>query len=114
MKKILLIATLLGIMLLLLISQQIKPKIQSVGEINESQLNQRVSVEGNIIKTRDYSNDTFHVITFRDDSGLIQVIFNSNPRKLDVNSSFKYFISGKLEKYNETLQINADKITLIK
>ena len=113
-KKILLIASLIGIMLLLLISQQIDPKITQISEINESQLNNKVKVEANIIDTRDYSNDTFHVITLKDDSGTIQAIFSSKAQKLDINSSFNYTITGKIEKYNETLQINADKIILSK
>ena len=111
-KKILLIAVLVGILILLFISQHLEPPLQSIRSLNESQINQKVKIEGVISKVKDYNNETFHILTLKESNSTIQVIFNSKPQKIESNFSLIYITVGKLEKYNETLQINAEKIFL--
>ena len=114
MQKILLVASLIGILLLLFIVSKSEPQLTPIKNITESFLDKTVKIEGNIIKTRDYNNSTFHVLTFRDYSGQIEVIFNSKQsEKLSINSSLNYSTIGKISKYNETLQIIASKIILM-
>jgi len=113
LKKILLLSSLVGILLLLFISQQITPRNQNISDINESQLEQRVKIIGNIIEVREYSNNTFHILKIQDLTGSISVIFNTKPQALSINYSREYSVIGKLEKYNQTLQVAAEKITLM-
>jgi uncharacterized protein YdeI (BOF family) len=111
--RILLLATLIGVLLLLFLSMKLEPQKIPINNITTASLDRQVKIEGNIIKTRDYNNDTFHVLTFNDSSGKIEVIFNSKQeRRLSINSSLNYSAYGKVSKYNETLQITADKIVL--
>lgn len=112
-KKILLLSSLIGIILLLFLSQQITPKNQNISELNESQLEQRIKITGNLIEARAYSNNTFHIIEIQDSTGAISVIFNTKSKELNLNYSKNYSIIGKLERYNKTIQINAEKISLV-
>ncbi len=111
-KKILLIASLIGIMILLFVSQQISPKISSISQLNESQLGERVQIKGSIVGIKDYSNNTFHVIELADSTGFISAIFNTKSKEIKINYSLNYTVIGKLETYNQTIQINAEKISL--
>jgi DNA/RNA endonuclease YhcR with UshA esterase domain len=108
--KILLILSLLGIMILLIIIINLEPKILPIGKINENYTEKEIKVIGNIIKVLNYNNNTFHVLTINDSSGKIKVIFNSRQKEITINSSLKYEVLGKVEEYNKTLQIKADRI----
>ena len=109
-KKILLLTSLVGILILLFLSQQLSPRLQEIANINESQIGERVQILGNIININDYSNNTFHVIQIEDSSGTIPVIFNTKSRELNLSYTKNYSVEGKLEKYNQTLQINVEKM----
>lgn len=113
-KKVLLLGSLIGLLLLIFLTTKIEPKTTVIINITNSSLDKQVRIEGNIIKIQNYVNDTFHILTFNDTSGKIQVIFNSkNPKKIEINSSFNYSAKGKVSRYNQTLQISADKIELL-
>lgn len=112
-KKILLLASLVGIMILLFISQQLNPKTSSISQLNESELGKRVLIEGKIIEIKDYSNNTFHIIEIQDETSTISAVFNTKSQEIHINSSLNYTIIGKLDQYNKTLQINVEKIILV-
>jgi DNA/RNA endonuclease YhcR with UshA esterase domain len=109
--KLLLVGVLISMFILLLISQKIQPETLPIKEVLNKTIGSQVQVEGNIIKVRSYTNNTFHVLTIKDSTGNITAIFNSKiERRLNINASFNYTISGELQEYNKTLQINAEKI----
>lgn len=110
LKKIFLLISLIGILLLLFISRNLEPKTINVYEINESLLNQRVKISGQILDSWDYSNNTFHVLKLKENLSIIDVIFNTKSQEFKFNSSKVYTIIGKVQKYNQTIQISADKI----
>lgn len=112
LNKIFLLVSLIGILLLLFISQHLEPKTINISEINKGSLDDRVKILGDILDSRDYSNNTFHVLTIEDLTGVIEVVFNTKEEQLKINSSKSYFITGKVQEYNQTLQINAEKIVL--
>ena len=113
--KWLIIASLAGIALLLFLSQSLTPKILPISNITSRMLDEKVSASGNFTSIRDYINETFFVLVLKDDTGNITVIASSEQNlkdKLAFNQT--YLIAGKLQKYNETLQISAEKIIALK
>jgi len=98
-----LIASIFGILSLFLISFQIKPKqIFSYSELKE---NDYVSVSGRIISSKYYQDSDFSIIKLKEN---ITLICNC---KFQLNSTIK--AEGKVEKYENKLQINAQKINII-
>lgn len=112
--KIFLAASLLGILALLFLSQALAPQIITpISNITNESLNEQVVVFGTLTSIRDYSNNTFHVITLQDLTGSIEAIMSTKASvafKETLNKSLNYTISGKVSEYNSTLQINADII----
>ena len=112
-QKKLLILSLIGILFLLFISHEIQPKTISIINITSNDTGKIFQIEGNIIKISSYNDNTFHVFTVKDSTGSIQAIFGSEDSiSWNINQTSDYIITGKLEKYNNTLQINAEKIFL--
>lgn len=96
-----LIISILGILVLLSIPFVIKPKqISSYSDLKE---NSYVQITGKIISIKTYPNyDDFSIITLDKN---ITLICNC---KFPINTTIK--AQGKVEIYNNKLQINADKI----
>jgi len=101
-KKILFIISLIGIILLLFISQNIKPT--SVNTNSTLKINQYVKIAGKVIQEKSYED--FTVLTLQDKYGKIPITCNC--KKL-INKTLE--VIGKVNFYNR-IQIQADKIIL--
>ena len=109
--KILVIASLIGVMLLLFLSSMIKPELSSIGSITEKNINELVRIEGKIISIREYNNQTFQVLKIKDSTGTIEAISNSKIGLKDkLNMSKDYTIVGKVSEYNNTIQISINQL----
>lgn len=110
--KILLTLSLLGILLLLAVSQFIEPRsISEISDITRSSLNQRVMIKGNITGIRAYNNNTFFVFKVSDKTGNITAVANSDFNlKEKIDASQDYLLTGKVQEYNKTLQLSIEKI----
>lgn len=97
-----LIASIFGILSLSLISLQIKPK--QVSNLDELKENSYVSVSGRIISEKYFSESDFSIINLNNN---ITLICNC---KFPVNSTIT--AEGRVEEYQNKLQINAQKISL--
>lgn len=111
-QKILLAASLMAIFIILLVSQFIEPKQVNVSNITQNNLNQLVKLSGKLISQKNYEGKNFQILVFRDSSGEIDITTNANA-KLELNYSKNYTIIGKVQEYNETLQISANKIGVV-
>ena len=114
--KWLIIASLAGIALLLFLSQALEPKIISISDISSSMLDEKVSVAGNFTSVRDYSNETFFVLALKDSTGSIAVIASSKKGsylKSQIKLNQTYLVTGDVQEYNQTIQISAEKITMV-
>ncbi len=109
--KISLTLSLLGIFLLLLLSNILEPKLTKISEINSEKLNQKTKIRGTIIKI-DYKR-TFQILSVKDSTGKIEVLVNSN-NIFQFQKNQKITVIGKIQDYKEKLQISADKINSIK
>lgn len=109
--KILIVASLLGIMILLFLSTTIKPEKSNIADITEKNLNEIVKVQGKIISIREYNNQTFQVLKIRDETGTIDATSNSKTGlKERINISQDYMIIGKVSEYNKTIQISINQL----
>lgn len=97
------IASIIGILTLFLVSLQIKPV--SVFSYSQLKENSYVSVSGKILSEKYFSDSDFSIINLDNNITLICSC------KFKVNSTIK--AEGAVEKYNNKLQINAEKINLI-
>ncbi len=103
--------SLLGILLLLFLSEFLSPNITNISDINNKLLNQKTQVQGQIFNIRTFEDSNFQIISIKDSTGKIDIILN-NPTNLANNQNIT--VIGKITEYNQTLQIQADKIILNK
>lgn len=105
--KISFAVSLVGILFLLFLQTQINPRVISIKNITEDNLNERVAVIGNITKVANFEEKDFQILTLKDATGTIEVVSNS---KIPLEKMENVVVIGKIQEYNNTLQINADKI----
>ncbi len=104
-----LIISLIGIFLLLLLSNILEPKITKIKDINPSFLDKAVKVQGQILNIRTYEKFNLQVISIQDNTGKIEVVVNQIS---DLQNLQNITIIGKITEYEKDLQIQADKIFL--
>ena len=110
-KKYLIIASLLGIILLLFLPKIIEPETKTISSITKENLNQIIKVQSKITSIREYNNQTFQVLILRDETGTIEATANSKTGlKKEINLSKEYTIIGKVSEYNKTIQISINQL----
>lgn len=102
--------SLIGILLLLFLTS-LNPKLTNIENINNKLLNQKTQVQGQIFNIRTFEDSNFQILSIKDSTGKIDIILN-NPTNLTNNQNIT--VIGKITEYNQTLQIQADKIILNK
>ena len=104
-----LIISLIGIFLLLLLSNILEPKLINIEQIDEKMLNRKVKVQGEIFNIRTYKDSDFQVISIKDETGKIDV---TTDKILNLTSNQGIMVVGSVQEYKQYLQIRADKIIL--
>lgn len=107
--KISLIISILGIILLLILINIIKPSQIKIKDINEDLLNQKVEIQGKIQSIKTYKESNFQIITINDSTDKIDVLID-NPINITKNQTA--IVIGRISEYKDTLQIQADKIII--
>ena len=108
MKNLTFIIALLGILSLLVINNFIEIKTSTISEIDEKDLNKNIKVIGSSSNVKHFENN-FTTFSITDDTGKITVICNCP----NVENSLVLEINGRISKYKEELQIQADKIKIV-
>lgn len=106
--KLCLVISLIGILLLIILSQQIKPQKTDIINITKDYKDKTVSVYGNITSIANFSD--FQILNIKDNTGEIKVILNSQNL---INKTNNTLIIGKVKEYESELEIQADRITKI-
>jgi DNA/RNA endonuclease YhcR with UshA esterase domain len=109
--KVSLIISILGIFILLLISNFLGPKQKTISEINPSLTDQTVRIQGIILSIRNMENKSFQILSINDSAGKIDITLNSITR---LKKGEKIQVTGKVTEYKKNLEIQADKIILLK
>ena len=106
--KISLIISLLGILVLLIISNEISPELIKIKDIDDTMIYKNVKIQGNLVKAiKPTKGSDFQILTINDSTGTIQVTLNT---KQNFQNLTNLIIIGKVTEYKNKLQINAEKI----
>ncbi len=103
--------SLIGIFLLLFLSEFFSPNLTNISNINNKLLNQKTQVQGQIFNIRTFEDSNFQIISIKDSTGKIDITLNN---LINITNNQNITVIGKITEYNQTLQIQADKIILNK
>ncbi|MBR9690745.1 hypothetical protein GOV08_03610 [Candidatus Woesearchaeota archaeon] len=104
--KISIIISIAGVVGLFIVSSLIHPKLISISDVDESHIGKIVAVKGEVTKIFISGNRT---IIYIDDSLVSFTIFS----KVEIEKGKKVEITGKVEEYQDNLQIIVDKLQII-
>lgn len=105
--KISLTISLIGIFLLLILSNTLEPKLISIGKINNNLMEKKVKVQGEISNIKTYEDSNFQIILIKDNTGKIEVTID---KILNLTNNQSIIVIGSIQEYKKALQIQADKI----
>lgn len=101
--------SILGTLLLLILSNSLPQKKLEIKEINENLLNQKIKTQGIIEKITD--KKTFKILSITDSTGKINILCEC---KNNIKQNQSIIVIGKIQEYQKTLQVSADKIILVR
>lgn len=104
--KLTLSISLLGIIFLLILTNTQQPQSLEIKDINLNSLNKKLSTHGTITKINNYQE--FQILTITKNSYSIDILLDKKTNL--TNESIK--VTGRLEKYQNNLQIRAEMIKL--
>lgn len=107
-QKLFLIASLLGIFMLINLSWILTPKEISPCDINKTADNEKITIKGIVINERTLAED-FKLLILESGDCEIDVTCNCKTSFLHENVS----ITGKVQTYNNKKQISADRIEYV-
>ena len=104
--KLSLITAIIGLISMLYLADALQLKLTNVEEININMLEKNVKVKGTIVSVK--TMKTIQLLELEDLTGKIQVVIFDVAPKIKRGSYLE--IEGKVSKYENNLQINADSI----
>ncbi|MBT4165645.1 hypothetical protein HOE04_01250 [archaeon] len=99
--------TILGILLIIILTNILQPKIIPINNITLKQLDKQIKTQGTI--TNIITHNEFQVITIKNQTK-INILLNLPSTNLTKNQNI--IVTGKLQQYKNQLQINANQIKL--
>tara|TARA_Y100000310_G_C20446394_1_gene698631 strand:+ start:46 stop:399 length:354 start_codon:yes stop_codon:yes gene_type:complete len=102
--------SLIGILLLLFISATYQPKQITIDQINNNYLNKQVKIQAIVLNIRSFEDSNFQILSVKDETGEIDITTN---KIFDLTNNQTIIILGKVTQYEESLQIQANKILTI-
>ena len=107
--KIALIFTLLGILLILFLSESMSIPLTKISDISKDNLDEKVKIRGTLTRVTETGNIT--ILNIKDTTGEITILlFDENPN-LEKNQEAE--ILGTITEYEDQLEIIADQIKTI-
>ena len=103
------VISLIGVFLLLILSNILEPRLISIEKINDKLIDKKVKVQGEIFNIKTYKDSDFQVISIKDKTGKIDI---TTDKILNLKNNQTITIIGKVTQYKQYLQIQADKILL--
>ena len=105
--RIAFIISILGIFLLLILSNVLEPKLTKIKDINPLQLNQKIKISGVVENIRKYPN--FEIITLKDETGKILITLDKN---LNLTKNQSIVVFGRVYEYKNLIEIKSEKILI--
>ena len=107
LKEISILISVIGIMLLLILSNLVEPKLIKISDIDKHYLNQKIKTKVIVKKLIQYNN--FMILTIKDNEKEIFVFVD---KIIDINKDSNIIVIGRVTEYKDKLQIRAEKISL--
>jgi len=105
------VISLIGVFLLLILSNILEPRLISIEKINDRFIDKKVKVQGEIFNIKTYKDSDFQVTSIKDKTGKIDI---TTDKILNLKNNQTIIVIGKVTQYKEYLQVQANKIILIK
>lgn len=109
--KLALTISLLGIIALLIISNILELPLSNISEITNNKLDKKIKIRGEIFNIKSYDKNNFQIISIKDSTGKVDI---TTDKILPLKNNQKIEVQGKITDYKQYLQIQAEKILLIK
>ncbi|OYT41221.1 hypothetical protein B6U80_01815 [Candidatus Pacearchaeota archaeon ex4484_26] len=106
--KIALTTSLIGLLLLFFLSENLEPRLLPVGKIDEKLFDEYVKISGEIANVKETSG--LYILSVKDDSGEISVILFKNKKKIDFVQNRIIEVIGKVSEYRGKPEIEAVEI----
>lgn len=106
--KISLITSLLGLILLFFLSENLEPKLISIEEIDERLFDEYVKISGEIVGVRKTTG--LYILSIQDSTEKIDVIVFKQKEKFSFEKGTHVEVIGKVGKFRGNLQIEANEI----
>jgi DNA/RNA endonuclease YhcR with UshA esterase domain len=103
--KISFLISLIGIFLLMVLSNYLEPEIMKIKDINLLQINQKIKISGTIENIRNYHD--FETITLKDETGKILITVDKN---LNLTKNQSIIVIGRVSEYKNQTEIRSEKI----
>ena len=97
--------SIMGIFILLLLSNLLSPKLIEIQEITPILINKQIQVQGIVQDIKNYDN--FQVLTIADNTGKINITLD---KLTNIKINQTIIVIGKITEYKTNLQVQADKI----
>jgi len=107
--KITLSISLIGILLLLFLSNFLEPKLTNIEQINNKLLNTKTKIQGTISNIKNYENSSFQITSIKDETGEIDITTN---KILNLTKNQNITVIGTINEYKQRLQMQADEIII--
>ncbi|MDP2925662.1 MAG: OB-fold nucleic acid binding domain-containing protein [Nanoarchaeota archaeon] len=108
--KLSFIFSIVGILILLIISNFNEPKPTKISDIKKDLVYKTIKINGEITSIKKQENR--YVFQIKDSAGKIPIYFYSN-KNLSINKGDNISITGKLSEYKDNFQLNANKIRVL-
>jgi DNA/RNA endonuclease YhcR with UshA esterase domain len=107
--KISLVFSLLGILVILYISETVSPPLTKIVDITKEKIDEKVKIQGVLISI--INTKTISILNIEDHTGKINVILFENKTNLQKNQ--KVEVLGTITEYKDHIEIIADQIKTI-
>lgn len=105
LEKFSLILSVIGVIILVFLSQNLEPKQKKISEINSKMLEGYVKINGNLASIKNL--DGMQILKVEDDTGSISVVVFE---KTNLSTGMQIEVIGKVTRYRGSLEIEAQKI----
>ncbi len=109
--KLSLVFSILGILIILFISETSSIDLIKISEITKENLDEKVRIQG-IIKTTADTPELL-IINIEDETGTIIIILFKNSEEIILKENQKVEVVGKVMEYKDQLEISVDQIKVI-
>src|SRR4030042_2430114 len=100
--KLSLTISLIGIFLLLILSNILEPKLMGIDKINSQLIDKKIKIQGEISNIKTYEDSNFQVTSIKDATGKIDITMD---KILNLTNNQSIILIGRVTQYQEELQI---------